>query len=284
MNLELPIHLATMTPVDWGITAAALLMLVYAARTFVSGKGKSQMGAGFAFVAAFVWTLAIGRHIDGFTYWEGFRVAIGVLFLVPVFRVFFTHTGGSIVFAVISLILASLIAGPVVTKYGGQLTSPDTPRVETVQAKIDEVDAAIETKTKTRDAVAGFMAEESAKLAASGLKTAEEVEANPEAFAALQKYARYKDQLNGLFAEIADLESRRAELQKSLDVLKSGDDSSKVSQTEAERIRRQVEADVEREKPLIEKYSERGEMLELFEAEFGDPGSETSAPETPGEK
>ncbi|MEM9802126.1 MAG: hypothetical protein AAGA20_17510 [Planctomycetota bacterium] len=257
---------SALTPLDWGITAGAVLILIYAARTFVTGKGKSQMGASFAFMASLVWTLAIGRHLDGFTFLHGLQVAFGVLLLVPVLRVLFTHTGGSITFAVISLILASAIAGPVIARFAGQITDPDRPRVEEVRVALDEVERDIEAKTKTRDQVAGFAGAERESLRESGHDSAEDIEADPAALAALERYAGYKDQLDNLMAEIAELMERKEELSMSLAVLES---ENGASGAEAERIRRLVEAEVERDRPMVERYARRGEMLELFEEEFG---------------
>ncbi|MEM1448860.1 MAG: hypothetical protein AAGI22_07090 [Planctomycetota bacterium] len=259
-----------MTPLDWGITAAAALMLLYAARTFVSGKGKSQMGASFAFVAALVWTLALGRHLDGFSFLDGFRVAIGVLLLVPVLRVAFSHTGGSIVFAVMSLILASVIAGPVVGRFAGQLSPGGAPRVESIESTIADLDTEIELQSETRKRVAGFLVEERDKLQATGLKTAAEIDANPEAFDTLRRYARYKQEHQNLSEVIAQLEQRKDELERTLVLMESGTSSEIASKTDAQRIKELVEADIAREQPVLEKFSERGEVLELFESEFGD--------------
>ena len=55
-----------MSPIDWGLSASAILLVIFAARALVTGEGKAQMGCGFMFVAAAVGTFAIGRQVDGF--------------------------------------------------------------------------------------------------------------------------------------------------------------------------------------------------------------------------
>ena len=104
-----------MSPIDWGLSASAILLVIFAARALVTGEGKAQMGCGFMFVAAAVGTFAIGRQVDGFGLVDGARITVGILLLVPVFRVLFSHKeqrhgGGDLPAA------ASVIAGPVVAR------------------------------------------------------------------------------------------------------------------------------------------------------------------------
>ena len=117
----------SMSPLDWGLSASAILLVIFAARTLVTGEGKAQMGCGFMFVAAAVGTFAIGRQVDGFGLVDGARVTVGILLLVPVFRVLFSHKGSSVTVAVISLLAASVIAGPVVARIFPSTSRP-TPR------------------------------------------------------------------------------------------------------------------------------------------------------------
>lgn len=257
-----------MTSLDWGIQIAALVMLVYAARTFVTGKGKGQIGFGFAMFASVLWTLAIGRHVPGFSFGDGFRVGFGVLLLVPVFRVLFSHTGGSVTTAAISAILASVLAGPVVGEYWDAVKTGRSPAVERLERESKEVADALDTANDTRERVAGFAADERKKLEAFGLESTEEIEQNAEAMKTLEKYAGYRGELDRLTAEIEGLRERKGELESTLENLRNGSTASADAIDEADAIRRRIEADAERDKPIVEKYSERGAMLELFAEEF----------------
>ncbi len=258
-----------MAPIDWGISIAAIVMLIFAARTFVSGKGRSQMGASFAFVAATVWTLALGRHVDGFSWVDGFRIGIGVLLLVPVFRVLFSHTGGSATGAVVSILLASVIAGPVLGRYFDEVTTERSPELERMKLDVKALDTQLEELTSTRDTVANFAATERAKLDEFGLSTADEIEGNPAAMATLEKYAKYKTELNRLTQQIADVRDDKVNMEATVAAIEQGGRASGAGMSEAERFRAKVERDAERTKSIQEKYTERSEMRDLFEKEFG---------------
>ena len=51
----------SMQPIDWGLWGASIVLVVSAAGSFVTGKGKAQMGLGFMIVAAGVLTFAVGN-------------------------------------------------------------------------------------------------------------------------------------------------------------------------------------------------------------------------------
>lgn len=257
----------SMSPIDWGLSGAAILLLIFAARTFVTGEGKSQMGFGFMLVAAVVWTFAIGRQIDDFSTADMIRVAIGILLLVPVFRVLFTHTSGSVTSAVISLILSSVIAGPVLTRAFPEHIKVDV-RTE-LNAKLGQVDKDLETATKTRDSVFAFAAKERETLDAMDVGSREEIEANPMALESLERYMRYKEQIDSLGREEKALKREKESLQNSLAALDRGADHQGAMDRAAE-IRAEVEAEAARrmEKSDLERYTDRAKMLELFEEEF----------------
>lgn len=260
----------SMSPLDWGIHIAAFVLVIFAARSFVSGKGKAQMGAGFAFVAAVIWSLAIGRHVDGFTWTDGFRIGIGALLLVPVFRVLFSHTGGSATGAVVSVILASVIAGPVVSRYVDAVTSERSPELERMRREVVQLEVQIEQKTTTHTSVASFAATERAKLEDLEVASSAEIESDPVALAILEKYAGYRTELNRLTQELASLRDHKVELESAIAGLEQGGEGSVDGVNEAEEIRARIQRESEREKTVLETYTERAKMLELYDREFGD--------------
>ncbi|MEM8713790.1 MAG: hypothetical protein AAGG01_22845 [Planctomycetota bacterium] len=262
----------TMAPLDWAISIAALMMLLFAARSLVSGKGKSQMGLSFAVVAAAVWTFAIGRHIDGFTTLDGVRVAVGALLLVPVLKALFSQTGSSITGAVVSLILAALAAGPVIARYSPNVLEAELPANERLAKEIAEVDGEIAKLAGTVESVSGFAAIERTKLNDLGVKTEAEIDANPEAMTALKRWSGYKGELQSLTLRMKDLRAKKSELESLLAALErsGGDESSLVA---ADAIREAVEREAGREdKTVLEDFTDRAKMLELFEKEFGAEG------------
>ena len=143
-----------MSPIDWGLSASAILLVIFAARALVTGEGKAQMGCGFMFVAAAVGTFAIGRQVDGFGLVDGARITVGVLLLVPVFRVLFSHKGSSVTTAVISLLAASVIAGPVVARIFPEHVETGASReVSPIDEEIEGVEQELARKRAALDAI-----------------------------------------------------------------------------------------------------------------------------------
>lgn len=258
-----------MTPLDWGISAAAVLMLIFAARTFVSGKGRAQMGLGFALVASVVWTFAIGRQLADFTLVDGLRVAAGIFLLVPVFRVLFTHSSGSVTTAVVSLLLASVIAGPVVAPFIDGVDSGVAPEIERLTREIDATEEEIANLEATRDRVMAFAATERSKIDEFGEKSVDEIQKDADAMAVVEKYAAYKTKLEEIMGDIKTLEAQREDLESTLAALQSGDDV-RDSLARAEEIREEVEADAQRrdDRPAVEGYIKGAKALEIYERDF----------------
>jgi prefoldin subunit 5 len=264
----------TMAPIDWGISIAALLMLLFSARMLVSGKGKSQMGLSFAVLAAVIWTFAIGRHIDGFSTVDGFRVAAGALLMVPVLRALFSQTGASITGAVVAVLLAAWAAGPVIARYSPNVVEAELPAQERLTNKLAEVDAELAKLGATSETVSSYAAAERGKLADMNVSSEADVDANPEAMTALKRWAGYKGELSQLSMQMKGLRAQRTELTTALSALeRAGGNEDAI--LEADRIRELVEAEAGREDlSIVEDYTQRGKMLELLDKEFGESATE----------
>ena len=102
----------------WGLTAAALLLFIYAVRTlFLSNKGagdqgKEKLGCGFALVATALWVYVLKHHLDD--PWRAIRLGLGLLLVLPSVRAIARPRGAPILAAALGLVLAVVIAGPVV--------------------------------------------------------------------------------------------------------------------------------------------------------------------------
>ena len=101
-----------------------------------------------------VGTFAIGRQVDGFGLVDGARITVGVLLLVPVFRVLFSHKGSSVTTAVLSLLAASVIAGPVVARiFPEHVEVDDSHEISRVDEEIGRVEQELEEKRAALDAI-----------------------------------------------------------------------------------------------------------------------------------
>lgn len=253
---------AAMTPTDIGITAGAVLLLVYAARTMVSKEGKAQMGCGFAVAAAVLWSLALGRRIPNFTTGDGLRLAAGALLLLPAFRAIFRHGKDSVVSGAVGLVMASIIAGPVVQRYldeAGILQGPKTPE-EQISATTEE----IERLEGMRKQLAGDMLVRQKRLEERGHANSEALANDPESMALMREWAGFKARIADLDNRLATLNTERQKLE-----LAKADGSRTLDESELDRIRREVvEASDVSDKSVLEIYTEQRDLLELFEKEI----------------
>ena len=259
----------TMAPIDWGISIAALLLLLFSARMLVSGKGKSQMGLSFAVLAAVIWTFAIGRHIEGFSTVDGLRVAAGALLMVPVLRALFSQTGASITSAVIAVLLAAWAAGPVIARYSPNVIEAELPAQERLAAKLAEVNAELTKLGSVSEITSSLAATERGKLADMNVSSASDVDASPEAMTALKRWSGYKGKLNQLSMQIKALRAQRDEITTVISALeRAGGNEDAIVQ--ADQIRELVETEAGREDlSIVEDFSRREKMLELLAKEFG---------------
>jgi len=250
---------AAMTPTDIGITAGAVLLLIYAARTMVSKEGKAQMGCGFAVAAAVLWSLALGRGIPNFTTQDGLRLAAGALLLLPGFRVLFQHGKASVVSGAIGLVLASVIAGPVVQRYLDEAGILQGPR--TTEEQLTATDEDIERLRELRVQLAGDMLTRKQRVTERGHPSAEALAADADSMQLMREYAEFKTRITDLDARLATLEGERAKL-----AVAEADSTRSLTELELDRIRREVvEASDVNEKSALEMFTEQKELLDLFE-------------------
>ena len=203
----------SLKPIDWGLMGASAILLISAGRTFVSGQGKSGMGLGFMIIASAVFIFAIGRQVTDFSALDGLRVMIGVLFLVPVLRAILGK--GDTTFGVISLLITSVAAGPVIARAFPEHVKTTTPyQVERVERQITSINKEIEAKQAVWEGLISEMTQDRASLEALGLGSTDELESNPAALELAQRYAKldaettsYKSQIDQLKRERQNLET-----------------------------------------------------------------------------
>jgi hypothetical protein len=253
---------AAMTPVDIGITAGAVLLLVYSARAMFSKEGKAQLGCGFAVVAAVLWSFALGRMIPNFTWQDGMRLAAGALLLLPALRVFFQHGKGSVVSGAIGLVLASIIAGPVVQRYLHEAGILEGPR--SIDEQLTATDEEIDRLQDLSVQLAGDQATRTKRLAERGHSTAEALAADPESMQLMREYAELDARMTDLRRRLETLRAERAKLSAA-----QADGTRSLTELELDRIRREVvEASDVSEKSGLELFTEQQQLLELFERDF----------------
>jgi len=255
-----------MTPTDIGISAGALLLLVYAARTMVSKEGRAQMGCGFAVAAAVLWSLALGRGIPNFTTQDGLRLALGALLLLPAFRALFQHGKGSVVSGAVGLVMASIVAGPVVQRYLDQAGILEGPH--TAAEQLAATDAEIDRKEVIRVELTGKLLTLKRQLqdldAARTDKSEEAMVVDSTTMDLMQAFSRVQKHLAATDQRLSDLRTERAKLSAV-----EADSTRSLTEIELEQIRRDVhEASRKEDKSALELYTEQQELLELYRREI----------------
>lgn len=260
-----------MSPIDWGLSASAILLVIFAARTLVTGEGKAQMGCGFMFVAAAVGTFAIGRQVDGFGLVDGARITVGILLLVPVFRVLFSHKGSSVTVAVISLLAASVIAGPVVARIFPEHVETGAPReVPPIDEEIEGVEQELAKKRAELDAIETPLAEARAALDVLGIETPDELARSEEALQRLRTYKDLLDDRRGLGAEIEALEKQLADLRAYEALAEGAEGRGALARPGSLRREAGAAASARGASSDAEGYADRAELLEFFQQEIAD--------------
>lgn len=112
---------------DLAASAAAVLLFLFAARSFVTGSNREPLGWGFGVASGLILAYLVRDKVGGFD--NGIRIGIGILFALPALHALVDPRSTSIVSAVFGLVLAFAVAGNPVRDLISSL-GPPTPRSE----------------------------------------------------------------------------------------------------------------------------------------------------------
>ncbi len=112
---------------DLAASAAAVLLFLFAARSFVMGSNREPLGWGFGVASGLILAYLVRDKVGGFD--NGIRIGIGILFVLPALHALVDPRSTSIFSAVIGLVLAFAIAGNPVRDLVSSL-GPPTPQSE----------------------------------------------------------------------------------------------------------------------------------------------------------
>lgn len=209
-----------MTTLDWGLTAAAVLMLLFAIRVLMAKEGKDQLGCGFGIATALLWMWVLRRQLDDLPLYDAGRVGLGVLLVLPAAKALAQPKGARLIGAAISLVLAFVVAGPVVSRLWSQ-HKPDIARtrVEVLQDQVSELDATLAERLGYLDQVRERLNELEVEVARIDpdvdLATRPDVEAKLAAILHLRPIAaQMQDEVASLTARRADTWSRLLDAQR----------------------------------------------------------------------
>ncbi|MDA1264512.1 MAG: hypothetical protein O2816_05460 [Planctomycetota bacterium] len=253
-----------MQALSWALTAAAVLLMLYALRVVTQDKdpdkpgSKAGLGCGFLFLACLLWSLAAQRWVGG--YWPGFRLGMGIFLATPAIGALTKPHGARLFLGVIGLVLGIVLAGPVVQDLVTGIKEAPRQQLETQVEEWEKDEDKLIEATKTWE---GERLELTAELQTKGHADFASLQADAGAVSALKRLKEVaglidiaNDRLNKLQALIA---SAKAELEK---------EESDSEQDELERLLGLEAGDMptEEDLSLIEEAMQQQGLQELFDS------------------
>lgn len=258
----------------WGLTAAALLLFVFAVRTiFLSSqgeedKGRQKLGCGFAVVAAALWIYVLDHWLDDAS--GAIRIGIGVLLVLPSVRAIARPRGAPILGAAVALVLAVVIAGPQVRALWQQHGLDFRPAEQReLENRIEEVERLRVEYGERRSQLETLRNELRAEIGGAA-KSWSDVEKDPELLDRLRLLKHVEEELETADGALSTIAAYLPEMRAELDALEkkeAGAPPSDAAKLDALREELRDAPPIEA-LPLGEQYERKQELQELFEREF----------------
>ncbi len=255
----------------WALTAAALLLLIFAIRTlFISSRGEDdgqqKLGCGFALIAALLWMYVLDHYLEDPK--VAIRLGLGVLLVLPAIQALANPKGARILRAAVGLVLAVLIAGPPLAGLWNEYGPDQRSAAQRVVAEdIADLEQLREQLLQELEAFDQLRAEVRAKLQA-GAKSWEELRADPDLMQSLGLLQRIDEQRLLLAADLAKVEQRLPELRAALE---RAEDAAQVptSTTELDALRKSLGGLPSLDDlSIVQKHAQEKELEQFFKSEF----------------
>ncbi len=125
---------------DIAASAAAVLLFLFAARSFVVGSNHEPLGWGFGLASGGILAYLVKDHVGGFG--NGLRLGLGILLALPALRAIVDPKSTSILTAVFSLLIAFAVAGnpakKLIQAYGPETATSDLVRTQNELGKLEK--------------------------------------------------------------------------------------------------------------------------------------------------
>lgn len=258
----------------WALTAAALLTFLYAVRVvFLSGKDsghqREKLGCAFGLVAAGLWAYVLGDYLGSF--WPGVRVGLGLLLVLPAVQALAKPKGGPILRGVVGLILAILIAGPVVQDLWGRYGPDGRPsHVVALENKISEMRDLLGLLEERERGLSEMRSDLRAEIAGLGASW-EELQGKDEAMQRLEVLRKVEEQLSKLRPGLVKLRDRIPLLEAQLAEVERTSEEPPEPEGDPviDALMKELEAAPElKDLSIVEQYAREKELQALYEEEF----------------
>lgn len=256
----------------WGLTAAALLLFVFAVRTvFVSSKAggddkQQKLGCGFAVAAALLWIYVLNHYLA--SPMSAIRIGVGALLILPAVQAIAQPKGARVLRAALGLILAVFIAGPPLQGVWARF-GPDGRSSEqrALAGKLEELEELQTTLLERAAALDELSADVRAEIKRTG-KGWDEIQADPELLQRLEVLRQIEQERTRVATNLEKVEQRLPEVRAALARAEESD-SVPEADTELDQLLRSMEdAPPLDELSIVEQHARQKELQDLFEKEF----------------
>ncbi len=217
---------------SWALTAAAVLLVIYALRVTVQSRDpekpgqKAGLGCGFFFLACLLWSLASHRWVGGWG--NAFRLGMGIFLATPAIGALTKPHGARLFLGVIGLMAGIVLAGPVARDLvvGYQEREEAAPRLE-LEGRIGELRDAEGKLVEALDRWNGERLELTATLQSSGFADFSALQQDRASLARLERLdeiGRLTDEASARLDQVREtLRASEAELQR---LTQAGEDAA----------------------------------------------------------
>ncbi len=256
-----------MEALSWGLTAAAVLLVLYALRVVLQKDNpehpgqQARLGCGFFFLACTLWSLAAHQWVGGWI--PAGRLGLGIFLVTPALGALTRPHGSRLALGVLGLILGIFLAGPVVRELASGWPQGRTTALEdqlhqlrTREGELSGVMDDLEQEQRTLTAA----------LETGGFADFTAVQADPKALAQLERLARVRELLSKGTA-------RLGEVREAISTLEAKLAGSEEAEAGVPHLLGADPLDEQSDLTPVEEYARQKELQALFEELEASPSS-----------
>lgn len=258
-----------MEALSWALTAAAVLLLLYAIRVVLQERDddhpgrKAGLGCGFFFLACLFWSLASARWVGG--YLNAFRLGMGIFLVAPALGALRRPHGSRLVIGLVGLMLGIVLAGPVAREVWTDWSERMGPRRQ-LRAEIDSL---LEDHTTLAESLNEWderRLELREEIGANGYDSFDSAAGDPATMQRLEELATVIGRTKWAQSQLVVVQERLSAAEAELARLKEDADSP-ASGLEALGFELPEPPSAQELTP-VEEYARRKELQAIFEHEF----------------
>lgn len=252
---------------DWGMTAAAVLLFLFGIRALVSKDGRKSLGCSYGIASGLIASWLLKDELGGFQ--NGLRIGLALLLLLPAVKALAEPVGKNILIAAASLVVAFVVVDEPARQVWNRYAPGAPSRSRELSDALGELRANIESLSERRAKLAAMEDDFRARVEASGPDRAARLESD-EGRKALSGLQKVRQLASATEARIRVMELKADEVEQRLADLERGGEALDAAESDPELdlLLREVEGTSLQEDDVIEQYLEQKKLEALYDEEF----------------